>query len=68
LRYNGNEEHRQKAIEKLKKATIPYKELAFLWSTHYLPYKMVRTKYIFGYPYYFDEVLKDIKLATNIQF
>jgi len=67
-RYSGESSYRKSAISKLKAAIKPFENLAVIWSSHYMPYKMVRSKYIFGYTYYIDEVKKDIRLAENIDF
>nr|WP_319520934.1 hypothetical protein [uncultured Sphaerochaeta sp.] len=68
LRYSGNETYRASAVQHLKDAIGPFELLASTWASHYMPYKMVRSKYMFGYTYYIDEVKKDIRIAKNITF
>jgi hypothetical protein len=36
-----------------------------VWAGHYIPYKMVRSKYIFGYGLYLEDVKKDIEIAKR---
>lgn len=67
-RYSGDLSYKHAAISKLKAAIKPFEDLAHVWSSHYLPYKMTRSKYTFGYTYYIDEVKKDIRMAENIDF
>ena len=68
LRYTGNEEYRSSAVKHLEAAVQPFEDLASTWASHYMPYKLVRSKYMFGYTYYIDEVKKDIRLASNTDF
>lgn len=68
LRYSGDESYRSSAIQHLEAALQPFENLASTWASHYLPYKMVRSKYMFGYTYYIDDVKKDIRIAKNITF
>ena len=67
-RETKDNKYKEVAVELLKEALPYFEELAALWSSHYMPYKMVRSKYMFGYTYYIDEVKKDIKLAKNIKY
>jgi hypothetical protein len=68
LRETGDESYRKEAVSHLREAVTPYEKLCLLWGSHYMPYKLVRSKYIFGYTYYLDDVKKDIRLAQNIRF
>lgn len=68
LRQTGDEDYRVSAVNHLELAVQPYELLASTWASHYLPYKMVRSKYMFGYTYYIDAVKRDIKIAKNISF
>jgi hypothetical protein len=65
LRYSGDEAYRSSAVQHLSDAVEPFEKLAATWASHYMPYKMVRCKYMFGYTYYIDEVKKDIRIAAN---
>ena len=68
VKYKGDESYRAKAIELLSANVETFERLSLLWSSHYLPYKMVRSKMIFGYSFYVDDVKKDIELAKNVKF
>lgn len=67
-RYEKTRDEGQKAraVEYLEDGCAAWAELSRIWSLHYMPYKMARVKYIFGYPYYLDDVKKDIALAKNL--
>ncbi|MDC7233621.1 MAG: hypothetical protein PQJ58_10340 [Spirochaetales bacterium] len=67
LRCSGDERYRASAVKHLEEAVQPFEDLAAAWSSHYMPYKMVRSKYMFGYSYYIDDVKKDIRLAANAE-
>lgn len=69
IRYEhiGNESNKTVAVDYLKKALIEWRCLSLVWSSHYLPYKMVRTKHIFGWSYYLDNVEMDIDLAAGYE-
>lgn len=60
-----DENYRTKAITLLEQGLIHWENLAYIWASHYVPYKMVRTHYTFGYTYYIDDVKKDIEMAKN---
>ena len=68
LRYSGDETYRASAVKHLESALQPFENLASTWASHYMPYKMVRSKYMFGYTYYIDDVKKDIRIAANVVF
>lgn len=53
------------AIEYLEAGVKEWKELTLCWAEQYIPYKMVRSKYYFGYGYYLSDVQRDIELARN---
>ncbi|MFW6030130.1 MAG: hypothetical protein ACOCRO_07745 [Halanaerobiales bacterium] len=59
-------EYKEKAIQNLKEGINNWQKLSAIWSSHYLPYKMTRNGHLFGYPYYLDQVKKDVKLAENL--
>ncbi len=60
-----DENYRTKALKLLEQGLIHWEKLASIWASHYLPYKMVRTDYTFGYTYYTDNVKKDIEMARK---
>ncbi len=65
LEITGDEAMRDSAVTYLTDALGYWERLGAIWSSHYMPYKLVRSKYIFGYTYYFDDVKKDISLAKK---
>lgn len=64
---SGDEANRNIAIEALEQAVGAWENLSYVWSTHYKPYKMARVKLLFGYPYYIDNVKRDIELAKLVK-
>lgn len=64
--HTGNEALKNEAISFLESAVDSWINLAHIWSSHYLPYKMARVKQIFGYSYYIDDVKRDIELARTV--
>ena len=65
--YNGDENLKADAIDNLESAVRAWENLSYIWSTHYMPYKMARVKLLFGYPYYIDDVKRDIELAKLVK-
>ena len=61
----GNKKYQEQAVELLEDGLKAWERLSYIWSIHYMPYKMARSKYTFGYSYYIDNVKIDIKLAKN---
>jgi hypothetical protein len=59
----GIEQHKDRAIQCLSEAIKNWKELSRIWSEHYMPYKMARVKYTFGWPYYIRDVKRDLEIA-----
>lgn len=59
----GDEKRRFEAVALLQKGLLAWEKLSAIWASHYLPYRMVRSKYMFGWSYYIDEVRKEIELA-----
>lgn len=51
------------AVDCLARARTHWLELSAIWSRHYRPYLMTRTKLTFGWPLYIDHVEKDIEIA-----
>lgn len=64
--YTADETLKNEAIGYLESAVESWTNLSYIWSTHYLPYKMARVKQIFGYSYYIDDVKRDIELAKLV--
>lgn len=52
-----------RAAELLDEAVEHWTALSFFWSQHYRPYQMARVDRIFGYPFYLDDVRRDVHLA-----
>jgi hypothetical protein len=65
LKESGSESHRQNAVNYLQDAVGEWEKLTIVWAGHYIPYKMVRSKYIFGYGLYLEDVKKDIEIAKR---
>jgi hypothetical protein len=63
---DGDEGKKTEAISLLKGAVNDWKELAAIVSGHYLPFIMGRQHNIFGYSYYVNDVVKDIRIAERI--
>lgn len=63
----GKEEHKGKAVELLTEALEDWKQLALNGASRYLPYKMVRSKKMFGWSLWIHEAELDIKRARNFQ-
>lgn len=61
----GNKDYKQYAVVCLKKGLRSWKELSYIWATHNMPYKMTRSKQIFGWSYYIEDVERDIDLARE---
>ena len=53
------------AVEALQRARDRWLRLSALWSRHYKPYRMTRTKLTFGWPLYADAVERDIEMARH---
>lgn len=62
----GDAARKAGAIAYLGDGLNAWEELSRIWSLHYMPYKMARVKYIFGWPYYLDDVRRDIEIAMNM--
>jgi hypothetical protein len=61
----GDEDRKSEAVQHLARARDAWKDLSLVWAQHYMPYKMVRSKYTFGWPYYLEAVERDIELAAT---
>jgi hypothetical protein len=64
-RLNGNEENKNKAVALLETSYGHWERMGLLWSRHNKPYVMARVKMTFGYPYYLDNVQKDVEIARK---
>ncbi len=62
----GDKAAKEKAVALLETGLSYYRALAACWSRQYLPYKMGRVKYMFGYPLYISDVERDIELAKSV--
>lgn len=65
-RLSGDLSLKLEAVEELTAALVPWEKLSGIWSAHYTPYKMVRSKHLFSYPAYIDDVRRDIALARSV--
>ena len=54
------------AVELLKEGLAHYEKLCAYWSQLYVPYKMARVKYTFGYPLHLAAAKRDIPLAQAL--
>ncbi|RZU16281.1 hypothetical protein EV645_3833 [Kribbella rubisoli] len=55
-----------RSAELLDQAVEHWKALGFFWGQHYQPYQMARVDRIFGYPFYLDDVRRDVRLAQDL--
>ena len=62
-----NEKEKTIAVGELEEAVGPWRELADIWSAHYMPYQMGRVNQTFGYSYYTDDVRRDIEIARRMK-
>ncbi|WP_405064774.1 hypothetical protein OG558_22825 [Kribbella sp. NBC_01510] len=61
----GEPERAVRSAELLDEAVEHWTALGFFWSQHYRPYQMARVDRIFGYPFYLDDVRRDVHLARS---
>ena len=64
LAATGDEAHRRRAVELLEQAVPEWESVGLAWSQHYAPYRMARVARVFGYPYYLEDVRRDVQLAS----
>lgn len=62
----GNENYRNEAVRFLEQGLDSWRQLSYIWSQHYQPYMMARVRRIFGYPYYIEDVERDIEIAKGM--
>jgi len=62
----GDQNYRNKAVRFLEQGLDSWKQLSLIWSQHYQPYMMSRVRRIFGYPYYIEDVERDIEIAKGM--
>ena len=66
LENTADEAHRNEAIGQLKQGVRHWRDLSLAWGRQYLPYRMARTKQVFGYPLWLDAVERDLALARAV--
>ncbi|MDB5085943.1 MAG: hypothetical protein JWN30_2829 [Bacilli bacterium] len=65
FKLNGDIVHQKRAIAYLEQSCEHWERLGHYWSLHNKPYFMARVKMTFGYPYYLEDVKRDVTLAQN---
>ncbi|MFD0679067.1 MULTISPECIES: hypothetical protein [unclassified Paenibacillus] len=65
-KHTGDVTHKERAVALLEEACGHWDRLGYLWSLHNKPYYMARVKHTFGYPYYADDVRRDVELARLV--
>jgi hypothetical protein len=60
-----DEADRAQAVDLLQQAVPEWQGVGLAWSQHYLPYRMARVARMFGYPYYLEDVRRDVALALS---
>ena len=61
----SNAERKIEAIQSLEQARDWWIKLGNVWSQHYKPYLMTRTKMTFGWPLYIKQIEQDIEIAKG---
>ncbi|MDF2959287.1 MAG: hypothetical protein K0S39_1022 [Paenibacillus sp.] len=64
-RLSGDHKHKEQAVALLEEACVHWDRMGSLWSLHNKPYFMARVKRTFGYPYYAEDVRRDVELARQ---
>jgi hypothetical protein len=62
----GDESYKDQAVKCLEEGLESWKVLSYIWSQHYMSYKMARVRRFFGWPYYIEDVKRDIEIARNM--
>ncbi|TVY11027.1 hypothetical protein [Paenibacillus cremeus] len=62
---SGRAAHKDKAVAALEQAVAHWEKLGYYWSLHNKPYFMARVKRTFGYPFYLEDVRRDVELARR---
>lgn len=62
---SGDTRHQDNAVAELEQAVTHWEKLGFYWSLHNKPYFMARVKRTFGYPFYLEDVRRDVELARR---
>ncbi|MFC0472504.1 hypothetical protein ACFFHM_18970 [Halalkalibacter kiskunsagensis] len=65
--FNGDRQHKSLAVSLLEQACLHWERLGHYWSLHNKPYFMARVKMTFGYPYYLEDVQKDVVRAKQFE-
>ena len=63
---SGDERMKADAIDLLEAACPVWDALHTIWSSHYLPYMMTRSKQLFSYGAYREEVQNDAKIVERL--
>jgi hypothetical protein len=61
----GDAAAKDRSVKALQDAITHWENVGYYWSQHYKPYKMSRVARTFGYPFYLDDVRRDVQLARN---
>ncbi|WP_274650824.1 hypothetical protein [Paenibacillus humicola] len=64
---SGDARFKEQAAQQLEQAVHNWERLGHYWSLHNKPYYMARVKQTFGYPYYLDDVKRDVELARAFE-
>jgi hypothetical protein len=63
--YMNDQDQKEQAVESMEKAREYWVELGNIWSQHYKPYFMARTKMTFGWSLYLEQIQQDIEIAKG---
>lgn len=63
---SGDEQLKSDAVNRLREACSVWEALSIIWSSHYLPYMMTRSKQLFSYGAYREEVQNDAKIVERL--
>lgn len=61
----GDAAAKDRSVKALQDAITHWENVGYYWSQHYKPYQMARVARTFGYPFYLDDVRRDVQLARN---
>lgn len=67
FRLTGHANAKTASVNALERAVAHWKNVGYYWSQHYKPYEMARVARTFGYPFYLDDVRRDVELARNFK-
>ncbi len=63
----GDEAHKDEAVGLLADAVGDWQALSAVWAGHYMPYQMGRVNQVFGYPYFLEDVRRDVVIAKAMR-